>query len=172
MRKMTDEEKDAEVLEVLEHQTTKLQQLKKMNIQLDISRIEVLHLCTFKEHFEDFSACEGEWIPLDSIKPGVDAVEHLKTIFASLRNVVEIMYPDEYYPAYEDEVFINILKLGQTIQDMHNIYRVQTDFEKCPVCGSSIIPQTFAISRRDSKTHICSECGTNEALEDMLGIRE
>lgn len=176
MRKITNEEKDAKVLEImeyhLEYQTAKLQQLEKMNIKLDISNIELLHLNTLKEHFENFSACEGEWIPFDSIKPGVDAIEHLKTMFASLRNVVETMYPDEYYPAYEDEIFINKLKMGQTIQDMYNIYRVQTDFEKCSICGASIIPDTFAISRRDNETRICSECGTNEAIEDMLGIRE
>lgn len=172
MRKITNEEKDAKVLEILEYQITKLQQLEKLKIQLNISNIEVLHLNIFKEHFEDFSACEGEWIPLDSIRPGVDAIDHLKTVFTSLRDIVDTMYPEEYYPVYEDKVFINKLKLGETVQDMYNIYRVQTDFEKCPICGGSIIPHTFAISRRDNKTHICSECGINEAIEDISGTRE
>lgn len=167
MRKVTDEEKNAQVLDVLNYQTMKLRQLEKMNIQLDISNIEVLHFNTLKEHFEDFSACEGEWKPLDSIKPGIDSIDYLKTVFAAMRDIVDTMYPGEYYPAYEDEIFINKLKMGQSVEDMYNVYRVKTDFEKCPICGGSIIPHTFAISRRDNKTHICSECGTSEAVQDI-----
>ena len=36
---------------------------------------------------------------------------------------------------------------------------------KCPSCG--MISTTYpALSRRDNKTNICSDCGTREALED------
>ena len=36
---------------------------------------------------------------------------------------------------------------------------------KCPRCDSAMI--TFpALSRRDNKTDICSDCGTAEAMED------
>jgi hypothetical protein len=50
-----------------------------------------------------------------------------------------------------------------------------TEHPICPVCGGYIPnnerPGAYpgAISRRDNKTEICSECGTREALEDFFG---
>lgn len=36
--------------------------------------------------------------------------------------------------------------------------------KKCPICGKPI--KGFpAISRKDNKTEICSDCGTEEAME-------
>ena len=46
---------------------------------------------------------------------------------------------------------------------------------KCPRCGGGIPNDAQegeypgALSRRDNKTYICSECGTLEALEDFMG---
>jgi len=45
---------------------------------------------------------------------------------------------------------------------------------KCPKCKNEIVGYP-AISRRDGKTEICSDCGMNEALEDMekaLGLKK
>ncbi len=36
----------------------------------------------------------------------------------------------------------------------------------CPVCGQPL-PKYPALSRRDNKTLICSDCGTREALADF-----
>ena len=37
----------------------------------------------------------------------------------------------------------------------------------CPQCGKPI--EGFpALSRRDNKTHICSDCGTREAIADFV----
>lgn len=36
----------------------------------------------------------------------------------------------------------------------------------CPRCKWNLLKRHNAISRRDNKTAICSECGTQEALED------
>lgn len=44
--------------------------------------------------------------------------------------------------------------------------------ELCPRCKSEYLsPKAAAnaLSRKDNKTLICSNCGTAEALEDMLG---
>ena len=41
---------------------------------------------------------------------------------------------------------------------------------KCPRCDS-IMEEDPAISRRDNKTDICSNCGGAEALEDAYGER-
>ena len=38
--------------------------------------------------------------------------------------------------------------------------------EKCPKCGGPL-GERPALSRRDNKTEICSDCGFNESLEDM-----
>jgi len=42
----------------------------------------------------------------------------------------------------------------------------------CPKCKSNYLHEEEArnaLSRRDNETYICSDCGTAEALEDMLG---
>ena len=36
--------------------------------------------------------------------------------------------------------------------------------KKCPICKKSIIGYP-AISRKDNKTEICSQCGQDEAME-------
>jgi ribosomal protein S27AE len=41
----------------------------------------------------------------------------------------------------------------------------------CPRCGRDY--QGYpALSRLDNKTEVCSPCGTDEALRDMLGLLE
>lgn len=41
----------------------------------------------------------------------------------------------------------------------------------CPACGKSYDTRP-ALSRRDGKTDICPDCGTREALEDLLKARK
>ena len=41
---------------------------------------------------------------------------------------------------------------------------------KCPRCDKEM-KEYPALSRRDNKTNICSDCGTAEALEDYYGER-
>jgi hypothetical protein len=41
---------------------------------------------------------------------------------------------------------------------------------KCPTCNEPMGKHP-ALSRRDNKTEICSECGMMEALEDWAGAR-
>ncbi len=41
----------------------------------------------------------------------------------------------------------------------------------CANCGKAIIGHS-ALSRRDNKTEICSNCGTLEALEDFIKYKE
>lgn len=41
--------------------------------------------------------------------------------------------------------------------------------EKCPKCGGPLGDRP-ALSRRDNKTDICSECGYKEAIEDAEKI--
>jgi hypothetical protein len=41
---------------------------------------------------------------------------------------------------------------------------VWISYGECPLCGDDIGPLP-ALSRRDNRTHICSDCGLAEALE-------
>lgn len=41
---------------------------------------------------------------------------------------------------------------------------------KCPRCGKRYPKGKGALSRRDNKTEICSQCGFNEAMEDVEKI--
>ena len=38
----------------------------------------------------------------------------------------------------------------------------------CPRCKRKIDKEYPALSRRDNKTYICSQCGRNEAMEDYM----
>ena len=42
---------------------------------------------------------------------------------------------------------------------------------KCPRCGLDRMTQHPALSRVDNKSHICSECGTDEAIAVFAGER-
>ena len=42
---------------------------------------------------------------------------------------------------------------------------------KCPMCGQYYSGYP-ALSRRDNKTEICSDCGVREALEDFIKVRQ
>ena len=41
---------------------------------------------------------------------------------------------------------------------------------KCPVC-KDMVTDFPALSRKDNKTEICSDCGTREALDDYFNFR-
>lgn len=43
------------------------------------------------------------------------------------------------------------------------------EYKKCPKCGGPLGKRP-ALSRRDNKTDICSECGAREAIEDAEKI--
>jgi len=40
----------------------------------------------------------------------------------------------------------------------------------CPRCGHKFDDEFSALSRLDNKTHICSDCGVAEALENWVGV--
>lgn len=40
----------------------------------------------------------------------------------------------------------------------------------CPKCNKRYAKNKGALSRRDNKTEICSECGYKEAIEDLERI--
>ena len=44
----------------------------------------------------------------------------------------------------------------------------EEEIKKCPVCNKEY-KGIGALSRKDNKTEICSECGTNEALAEFFG---
>ena len=39
------------------------------------------------------------------------------------------------------------------------------EMQRCPRCGK-VVERLLALSRKDNKTKICDECGTQEAIED------
>lgn len=41
-------------------------------------------------------------------------------------------------------------------------------FIKCPKCGKMFEEHLHALSRKDNETKICSQCGTEEAMESFL----
>lgn len=153
-------EKEFEKKQTIQYQEYQLSKLPK----LDINKIERLSLKVLEENFRDFSKCEEKWEDFNDIKD-------LKSIFARLRRINEEIRPNKYYVYYEEEVFMNNLLLGKVVEDMFFAYRLKTNYDKCPLCGANIIGGA-ALSRRDNQTNICSDCGTKEALEDIMSSRE
>lgn len=101
---MNKKERQEELEDILKMQN---RQLQYNALDLKKCQIEKLSLEVLKRNFDDFSKCEDKWVLMDD-----NSIETLKTIFKSLRTVVEKLHPEEYYPAYEEEVFLNKLRLG------------------------------------------------------------
>lgn len=161
---ITEEEKE-KLSNILEEQKRRL----KFTPEFDLNRIEVLRLEDFKKNFEDFSRCDSLW---KEFTPDGKSIDFICRSFETMRNIIESESPRQYLPYYEEEVMLNNLKLGRVVEDMFNMYRVSTDAEKCPICGASMFSRMTALSRRDNMTKICSFCGQNEAIEDVLNVRE
>lgn len=156
-------ERETQLKETLELQHLKLKRIP----ELDMNKIEILPLEVLKENFDDYKRCESKWNLLPN-----NPIDFVKQRFAEMRKILAENYPKVYYPYYEEEVMLNNLKQGKTVEDMTHIYRIQTKYEKCPLCGCSLFGMQYAISRRDNKTHICSDCGQQEAMQDMMNVRE
>ena len=88
-----------------------------------------------------------------------------------LRRINEQTRPEKYYAYYEEEIMLNNLRLGETVEDMFFVYRIKTDYPKCPLCGSSIFPGDASLSRRNNKTELCVNYGFRESMEDLAGMR-
>lgn len=163
---MNKEQKQNMLNETLQYQQM---QLKKGCLsKIELNNIEFLPIAVLRENFDDYGACEDKWKTLQEIiKNDKSPFDFVKFRFETMKKIVEENHPNEYYPIYEEEIFINALLLGKPIEDMMTIYRVRTTYPKCPLCGASIFTNTGAISRRDNETMICSACGLKEAIEDF-----
>ena len=52
-------------------------------------------------------------------------------------------------------------------------YNTRLEVEmKCPKCNKEMYPPRVALSRRDNKTNICPDCGTQEAIADYMAALE
>lgn len=113
------------------------------------------------EVFEDFSKCEEEW-------EEVGDFYKIQEIFYRLRKICEQTGNKEGFEYTKTENIKNILETGHKVNDIYYYYRIKTDDMKCPLCGGSFDFSHASLSRRDSKTYICSDCGQAEALNDWI----
>ena len=56
--------------------------------------------------------------------------------------------------------------MGKKIKKYNEERGTWKSYDACPRCNSAMTMIFTALSRRDNKTDICSDCGTIEALED------
>ena len=124
---------------------------------------ETLGDTALKACFSDFSKCEGQWYPIQN--------EDCKRSLDAARAVLEKMhYSKELIDSFEWSAAMGALEKGRVISLPGYFIRKRTNWPKCPLCGSSIMEQVPALSRFDNKTKICSECATQEALDDFTGV--
>lgn len=60
---------------------------------------------------------------------------------------------------------------GAPIYLLEDVFGKMAEIAKCPRCGKENV-KLDALSRKDNKTMICSNCGTQEAIEDYVRFRE
>ena len=60
--------------------------------------------------------------------------------------------------------------MGKKIKKYNEERGTWKSYDACPRCNSAIT-EFPALSRRDNKTDICSDCGLAEGLEDACGQR-
>jgi predicted RNA-binding Zn-ribbon protein involved in translation (DUF1610 family) len=82
--------------------------------------------------------------------------------------IEELKIEDRNPELYTRKNAMNILKSGKIVDTPCLLFKLgkDADTKKCPKCGSYYIG-IGALSRRDNKTDICSDCGEQEGLEDM-----
>lgn len=84
------------------------------------------------------------------------------------RNII-IEANDPSYPNsdnYTEDKALWVIRVGRTVDTPMLLFRL-AEGTICPVCRTKFQEVAGALSRRDNQTRICSDCGTNEALEDM-----
>lgn len=84
------------------------------------------------------------------------------------RNII-IESNDPSYPDpdnYTEDKALWAIRAGRTMDTPMLLFRL-AEGTVCPLCGVKFKDPTGTLSRRDNMTPICSDCGTNEALEDL-----
>ena len=69
---------------------------------------------------------------------------------------------------------IKVNKVENGVNIHYEVYSKKLDrvikIGECPRCEELFDAEFPALSRKDNKTKICSECGTSEALEDWMAF--
>lgn len=125
--------------------------------------LERLRIKTFLIKNKDFKACESDWEDC----PEYLTLDLLKTRYEEDIKIASKHTPSVNLTEYPWEDVANRLMAGKTASDTLYIYRTKTSDPKCPNCGSSYQKGLHALSRRDNKTRICSDCGVVEAFQDF-----
>ena len=127
-----------------------------------IMRFEKLFETVWNEKFGDFKKCEEDWIEITS----EDAKKWTESAYELSKLTEE--EPREFL---RWDNAIKLLEEGKAIRLPFFFIREKNDNPKCPRCGCSYKNGFGALSRRDNKTEICSDCGTLEAFEDIGSVR-
>jgi predicted RNA-binding Zn-ribbon protein involved in translation (DUF1610 family) len=85
-----------------------------------------------------------------------------------IRNTRDTDHPIEMF---EEEAIKEQLKEGKIIYMPLIMFRAVVGDKTCPLCGATF-EGLGALSRKDNATEICSDCGTNEAMEDMFAEKK
>lgn len=114
--------------------------------------------------FSNWAACEQDWEEVTE--------EFVKKDLAAAYTVTCQMQQERPWLKWENAELL--FTEGKIISVPFKYYRAKNLNPKCGLCGCSIMdtPEAPAISRRDNKTVICSDCGVKEALDDITNTRE
>ena len=103
---------------------------------------------------------EKTWRP-STLENFLQSVEITRNIIIESNNPD---YPDS--DNYTEDKALWAIRTGGTVDTPMLLFRLAEGII-CHICGAKFQDVAGALSRRDNQTRICSDCGMNEALEDM-----
>jgi len=107
---------------------------------------------------------EKNWRPT-TLENFLQSVEITRDIIIESNNPD---YPD--LDNYSEDKALWAIRTGRTIDTPMLLFRL-AEGTVCPLCGAKFQEVAGALSRRDNKTRICSDCGMREALEDLKNFQ-
>lgn len=146
----------------------------KQNVELQKEKDELLEdLQTTKRELEDTQFDKEQQIKLNKCIDDmyVKSLECMKILILLVNETLPKEQPlariKDYEITYlEDDIELtyNPLPVGKQVTLEIKVIENNDDEGLCPICNKEL-GQYPAISRKDNKTKICSECGTMEALK-------
>lgn len=112
----------------------------------------------------------GSLAPLDPKQGWVDTTLEEALIMCNLTREIIIKTKDQVHKAehFEEEYVKEQLTKGKVLYTPMLLIRGVIGAEVCPLCGATFETGMGALSRKDNKTVLCSECGIEEAVREYF----
>lgn len=98
-----------------------------------------------------------------------EALEHCKLTREIIQEANDEVHKAENF---EEEYVKERLSEGKIVYTPMILFRGVVGTEVCPLCGSTFEDGMGSLSRKDNETFICSDCGTEEAMNELFSEKK